>query len=378
MEFDYIRISQLLETKKISTISPSLKLKTDDIQSEGNTAVVSQDQDFIIGYTDLIDQKLVNYPYVVFGDHTEILKYIDFPFAQGADGIKIFKTNDKYIDSKFLYYSLKSCYYPTGFYQRHFKLLKKTYIPNLSLNHQKRLASVLNNYDCLIENNKRRIRLLDEIGASIYKKCILNYNFMKTPFGVFPDGWKQVNLFDVADVTYGFPFKSELFTEEESDVPVVRIRDIPDNSSKTYTSEKCENKYLIKKNDLLVGMDGIFHMCLWNGSRAYLNQRVARIVSKNQNMCNYFLFLSIKDQIKFWEQTLCGTTVSHLGDKHLKRVTVLVPEKNTLCTINSVLTKIMDEKTNLLNQNQNLIIQRDCFLARLMSGKLSVEGKEIV
>ena len=44
----------------------------------------------------------------------------------------------------------------------------------------------------------------------------------------------------------------------------------------------------------------------------------------------------------------------------------------------SVLAKIMEEKTNLFNQNQNLIIQRDCYLARLMSGKLSVEGKEIV
>lgn len=147
MGFELIRVNQLIAEKKISTVSPSIKLQTDDIYDAGKTAVVSQDQEFIVGYTDLVDPKLVDIPFVVFGDHTEIFKFIDFPFLQGADGIKIIKANNKFIDSKFLYYAFKSCYYPTGFYQRHFKLLKKTFIPNLPLFHQKKLSTVLDNYD---------------------------------------------------------------------------------------------------------------------------------------------------------------------------------------------------------------------------------------
>lgn len=253
---------------------------------------------------------------------------------------------------------------------------KTVYIPS-SLNVQHRIASILSTYDSLIENNTKRIRLLEKMAENIYKEWFVRFRFpghenVEMENGL-PKGWKMTNLFDVADVTYGFAFKSNKFCDNAELNPVVRIRDIQENHTNTYTDEQCEDKYLIGKNAILIGMDGIFHMCLWNGERAYMNQRVVMLNSKEKGVCNYLLYLAIRPQIKYWEQVISGTTVAHLGDKHLRKVKVLLPEKAILEKANSIISRAMDEKNILQHQNSLLARQRDLLLPRLMSGKLEVK-----
>jgi len=254
--------------------------------------------------------------------------------------------------------------------------LAKVKVPLLNRVDQDKIASILSAYDNLIENNNKRIKILEQMAENLYKEWFVRFRFPgheNTPFeNGIPKGWELRPLFDVASVTYGFPFKSELFNNDESLNAVVRIRDILDNKTDTYTSESCDNRYLIKENAILIGMDGLFHMCLWNGSRAFLNQRVVMLNSKDDNICNYLLYLSVKPQIKFLEQTISGTTVAHLGDKHLKKVTVLVPTQFILKKANERLQAYMEQKRSLFIMNQNLIKQRDLLLPRLMSGKLVV------
>ena len=67
---------------------------------------------------------------------------------------------------------------------------------------------------------------------------------------------------DVATVTYGFPFASKKFNPDGIGTPVIRIRDILDGSINTFTDEEADPKYHIKNGDILVGMDGDFHMCI--------------------------------------------------------------------------------------------------------------------
>lgn len=246
-----------------------------------------------------------------------------------------------------------------------------------SLDVQHRIASILSTYDSLIENNAKRIRLLEKMAENLYKEWFVRFRFpghenVEMENGL-PKGWKMTNLFDVADVTYGFAFKSNKFCDNAELNPVVRIRDIQENHTNTYTDEQCEDKYLIGKNEILIGMDGIFHMCLWNGERAYMNQRVVMLNSKEKGVCNYLLYLAIRPQIKYWEQVISGTTVAHLGDKHLRKVKVLLPEKAILEKANSIISRAMDEKNILQHQTSLLARQRDLLLPRLMSGKLEVK-----
>jgi len=244
------------------------------------------------------------------------------------------------------------------------------------LNIQNKIASILSDYDNLIENNNKRIRLLEQMAENIYKEWFVRFRFPGHEKAEFenglPKGWSLKNLFDVADVSYGYAFKSDLFCNDKNLNAVVRIRDIQDNHTDTYTSEVCDDKYLIEENAILVGMDGLFHMCLWNGEKAYLNQRVVKICSKKIDMCNYMLFMAIRPQIKFWEQVIAGTTVAHLGDKHLKKIKIAVPTENLLLKANESIQRIMVEKNQLFKQNQILTRERDLLLPRLMSGKLEV------
>ena len=241
---------------------------------------------------------------------------------------------------------------------------------------QQRIGTILSAYDNLIEVNNKRIKVLEQMAENLYKEWFVRFRFPGHETAEFengiPKGWEYRKLFDVAKVTYGYAFSSDEFCDDDTLNAVVRIRDVPNNATNTYTSEQCPERYLISENAILVGMDGIFHMCLWNGKRAFLNQRVAEIESVYPNMCNYLLYLSITPQVKFWEQVIAGTTVAHLGDKHLKKMTVLIPDKNVLAQANAIISAIMIEKNNLFKQNERLIKQRDLLLPRLMSGKMEV------
>ena len=250
----------------------------------------------------------------------------------------------------------------------------KFYVPSYET--QQKIANILSRYDEAIENNNKRIKLLEQMAQNLYKEWFVRFRFPGYENCEFengiPVGWKVEKLFDVVNVTYGYAFASELFCEDKTLKPVVRIRDILDNRTNTYTSEVCADKYIIKEHEILVGMDGIFHMCMWNGNKAYQNQRVVKLTSKTDEVSNYFLFLSVQPQVKFWEQTIAGTTVAHLGDKHLKRMTILLPSENLLKESTKIFNSLMKQKNQLFIANENLAKQRDLLLPRLMSGKLEV------
>lgn len=255
----------------------------------------------------------------------------------------------------------------------------KLEMPSLAV--QRRIAEVLSAYDALIENNNKRIRLLERMAENLYREWFVRFRFpghetIPIVDGL-PQGWKIENLVDVANLTYGYAFKSDLFCENRNLNAVVRIRDIQDNYTQTYTEEECSSKFIINENSILIGMDGIFHMCLWCGQRAYLNQRVVMIESKLQDFCNYLLYFNLYPQIKFWEQTISGTTVAHLGDKHLKKIRFLIPSNEILQKANCFFKSIMEEKTKLLRNIRILTRQRDALLPRLMSGKLEVTTENV-
>lgn len=255
------------------------------------------------------------------------------------------------------------CYYGT-----------KIDLPNIDT--QKRIADILSAYDDLIENNNRRIEILEKTAQELYKEWFVRFRFPGHEMATFenglPKGWVTKKLFDIANVKYGYAFKSDLFCEDETLNPVVRIRDIPNNKTNTFTSEECDEKYIIKENAIVIGMDGIFHMCLWNGGKAFLNQRVVEIESKIEDLSNLYLYYALHPQVKYWEQTISGTTVAHLGDKHLKIMTVIMPNEEIAQKATAIFNEIMIQKNILFKQNQNLIKQSDLLLPRLMSGKLEV------
>ena len=189
-----------------------------------------------------------------------------------------------------------------------------------------------------------------------------------------PEGWKVLPLFDAVSVQYGFPFATEQFTEEETSVPIVRIRDILEGTTSAFSLEKADEKYHLNEGDVLVGMDGNFHMNFWHDNIAYLNQRCVRLRPHSDSTISSIQILhSIKPYIKAKEQNAKGSTVGHLSDKDLKGL-FLVKPLNTE-TFNP--RKILDGLLELVIENKRQILfltkQRDELLPLLMNGQVIIE-----
>jgi type I restriction enzyme S subunit len=119
------------------------KIQRKAFLNEGKFPVVSQEEDFINGYWDIeADLYKVNTPIVVFGDHTKILKYVDFDFVLGADGVKILKPQE-FLFPKYFFYQLQNAKLDSLGYARHYKLLKELEIVYPPLPEQQRLARLL-------------------------------------------------------------------------------------------------------------------------------------------------------------------------------------------------------------------------------------------
>lgn len=101
------------------------KISASEYLSSGQYAIYDQSQDTqICGYSNDDDGVNMDYPVILFGDHSRVVKLIDRPFYIGADGVKIIRSKQFDLNIVFAYYMIKYCYIPETGYNRHFKYLK--------------------------------------------------------------------------------------------------------------------------------------------------------------------------------------------------------------------------------------------------------------
>ena len=160
----------------ITTVTPPLKIPRGKYKLSGNIPIVDQGENFIAGYTDNADAALPENEYIIFGDHTEYIKYVDFSFAQGADGLKILKPNRDL--AKYVYYAFLNFYNKIGNYKRHWTDAKKILLPIVSIKAQKRIVSILDKFDALTtsisEGLPREIELRNK-QYEYYRDQLLNF-----------------------------------------------------------------------------------------------------------------------------------------------------------------------------------------------------------
>ena len=235
-------------------------------------------------------------------------------------------------------------------------------MPIPSIEEQRKIVAEYQAVEQRIENNNRLIKALEDTAQAIY-----HHTFVENidPENL-PEGWRWKNLFDVSNVIYGYPFNSDLFCDNNSLLPIVRIRDIVENRTCTYTTEKVDDRYSINDGDILIGMDGNFHMTVWSGGFALQNQRIVRLFPKNNNVPLLQIFYSIKPIIENLEKSIEGTTVAHLGDKNLKQIEILIAKdeiQRKVCSELNILSYNI-----LSHKKENLILYK---LRNILLSKLS-------
>ncbi|MCZ9871029.1 restriction endonuclease subunit S [Brachyspira hyodysenteriae] len=171
--YDYIStpFENCLEKVKNTT-----KIQSKKFLKYGKYPIISQEKEFINGYwNDESDIFKVDTAVIIFGDHTKNIKYIDFDFVRGADGVKILKPKNCIIPKYFFYY-LNSLNIRNLGYARHYKLLKEYLIkyPN-NIEEQKKIVDKLdifnNKIESIKQNYQNKLTLLEKLKKSILNKA---------------------------------------------------------------------------------------------------------------------------------------------------------------------------------------------------------------
>lgn len=159
----------------IAKLKYPAKIQRRDFKSQGAFPIISQEADFINGYwDDPKDVLKVTSPLLVFGDHTQVLKYVDFDFVLGADGVKLLLPYS-FLDARFLLYFLKANPMESKGYARHFRHLKSLAVPVPEIAEQKQIAARLDEIaeevSALEAVFLSKLELLNELNQSLLHRA---------------------------------------------------------------------------------------------------------------------------------------------------------------------------------------------------------------
>jgi len=199
---------EIIEFEKcLDKVPTSSKVPKKKFLESGKYPIVSQEEQFINGYWDNdIDVLKVEKPVIVWGDHTKVVKLVDFDFVKGADGVKVFLPKQS-IDSAFFAYQLRSVKLKELGYARHYRLLKKEKFVIPPLEEQKQIVSILDEAFEKIEQAKANIE------KSIQSAKELFQSKLNEIFAQKGNGWEKKTLGDVCEKTKNINWKD--YTNEE-------------------------------------------------------------------------------------------------------------------------------------------------------------------
>lgn len=221
-----------------SSITPKCKIEKKNYSNGSLIPIISQEEDFISGYWDnYADITPHSSPVVVFGDHSRVLKYIDFDFVVGADGVKILLPHEP-ISAKFLYYFLKWTDIPSLGYSRHFRLLKEYKYPCPQTQDQNTVISELDKINELIDVKRSQLADLDLLAQALF------YETFGDPV-TNSKGWEISKVAEILETgSGGTPSKSvdEYWNSEE--IPWIG-------------SNMCQNKILYKTDGRFISRLGL-------------------------------------------------------------------------------------------------------------------------
>ena len=255
---------------------------------------------------------------------------------------------------------------------------------------QRKITKFLSNYDDLIENNNRRIKILEEMAQKIYKEWFVDFKFpghetttfKDSPLGKIPNDW-EVKKIGKEYKTYlgGTPSRNEI-KYWNGDIPwlnsgktnELRITEASEYITKAGL-EKSSTKLMPKFTTVLAITGATLGQVSMLGDEMCANQSVVGVYS---NTNQEFVFYLLKDKIKKLIQNASGGAQQHINKDIVNEMEFILPTNNILNDFTNILKPINLEIFNLLHKNRVLKQTRDTLLPRLISGEINVENMEVL
>jgi len=258
---------------------------------------------------------------------------------------------------------------------------------------QRKIAAILSAYDDLIENNTRRIKILEEMAQMIYREWFVNFRFpghekvkmVDSPLGKIPEGWEVKPLKDICElVNYGYTTSAK---PKVVGPKFLRITDIVpyliDWDSVPYCeiAEKNLPKYKLDDGDIVIARTGAT-----TGYAKRINKRhpesvfasyLVRIRICNE-LSNHYIGLIVEsdDYKRFIKTNLGGAAQPQANAQVLTSLPVLIPPRTLQDSFDQIVEDILDQRELLQAKNLNLRRTRDLLLPKLISGEVEVEEIE--
>ena len=197
-----------------------------------------------------------------------------------------------------------------------------------------------------------------------------------------PHNWCWIELGKLTSMKSGFPFDSKRFTRSKSANarPLIRIRDVVNGATETYTDQECPKEYVIKKGEILIGMDGDFNVGKWQSEDALLNQRVCCIQSCSSLYLDDFLFYYLPDPLKKINDATPSVTVKHLSTKTLAITPVPVPplpeQQRIVDRIESLFAKLDEAKQKAQDALGSFETRKAAILHKAFTGELTAQWRK--
>lgn len=295
---------------------------------------------------------------------------MDFVFQRH---IAILKPNEERIVPKYLYYVMcgrefyaQADTVAIGVAQRTISLssLRRMKINIPSIEVQCKITDILAQYDCLIENNNKRIKILEQMAENLYKEWFVRFRFPGYETAEFvdgvPKGWKVVKLGNVASVSTGKCNRQD--AEDDGEYPLFdRSQQIKKSS---VWIKDCEA--------IIVPGEGTSFVPRYYVGKFNLHQR-CYCVEPMYDGVGKFLFYMLKHNSQYFFSVATGATVPSLRLNNFTMLKFTMPDKKVSGEFDEIITGIFKLIDSLEKQNQNIAKQRDYLLPRLMGGKLQVK-----
>ena len=261
--------------------------------------------------------------------------------------------------------------------------LQKIKVPLPSLKVQRRIASILSAYDNLIENNNKRIRLLEQMAENLYKEWFVRFRFpgheeVEMENGL-PKGWKVEVASKIIDVMSGGTPKTEREDFYGGEIPFYTPKDADDSvfvySTITNITEEglahCNSQYY-PVNTLMITARGTVGKLNLLAVPMAMNQSCFALSFKDRNN-PYYLYYTVKNEVSKLKKMANGGVFDTIIVKTFDHIKIIVPTEDTLVLFDKRVSPILDQIKYLQKESILLSRQRDLLLPRLMSGKLEVK-----